>query len=514
MPDSTSVLSILIDVKNAATGAGQIRDVGKAAETTGTQAEASGQGFQGMARNAVAAAGGALAIKKGFQFFKGAADDASQLAKNTAALTRTTGMDTKTASGWVSMAKARGIETDTLNRSFTTLSKQLRGAEGGSKAATKAFADLGISADQLKGMKTEDAIGAVADAFEKLPAGADKAALAQQLFGRQSKDLLPLLNSGSAGIAEQMATMDKYGLTMDEKGVKKSLELSKAQREMTAAMDGVKVSIGQALIPVMQTAASAIKPLIDAFSWGMQNIPGFNYIVLALVAALGGLMIASTVASAMTALGISFTVALGPVGLIIAAIVALGVGLVVAYNKIGWFRDGVNKAFNAIKTVVQTVVGFITSHWKGLATALLVLTGPIGIIVAAFLNFKSQIFGVIDAVIGKIKGLVDAVKNVADKVGGALGGIGGAVGGALGAINPFQHGGVMGAGGGVALVGERGPELLQLPGGARVTPLQGGTQPGVDFGRMFGEIHVHLDVEGRELAHVVARENWEAQAKR
>jgi hypothetical protein len=514
VPDSTSVLSILIDVKNAATGAGQIRDVGKAAQTTGTQAETSAGGFQSMGRNALAAVGGAVALKKGFNFFKGAADDASQLAKNTAALTRTTGMDAKAASGWVSVAKSRGIETDTLNRSLTTFSKQIRGAEGGSKAATKAFDDLGISADQLKNMKTEDAINAVADAFSQLPAGADKAALAQQLFGRNAKDLLPLLNSGSEGIAEQMRTMDKYGLTMDEKGVKKAQELGKAQREMTAAVDGVKVSIGQALIPVMVAAAGAIKPLIDAFSWGMQNIPGFSYIVLALVAALGGLMIASTVASAMSALGISFTIALGPVGLIIAAIVALGVGLVVAYNKIGWFRDGVNKAFNAVKTVVGAVVNFIKDNWKSLGLVLLALTGPIGLIVAAFLKFKDQIFGAIDAVIGKLKGLVDAVKGVADKVGGALGSIGGGISGALGAINPFQHGGVMGAGGGVALVGERGPELLQLPGGARVTPLQSGTSPGVDFGRMFGEIHVHLDVEGRELAHVVARENWEAQAKR
>ena len=32
-------------------------------------------------------------------------------------------------------------------------------------------------------------------------------------------------------------------------------------------------------------------------------------------------------------------------------------------------------------------------------------------------------------------------------------------------------------GAGAALVGEEGPELLELPAGARVTPLQGGGQP-------------------------------------
>ena len=394
-----------------------------------------------MARNLAVAAGGAVAVRKGYDFLRGAAEQTATLAKETAALTRTTGMDTKTASAWVSMAKSRNIQTDQLTRAFTTFSKQLRGAEGGSKAAVKAFGDLGISAESLKNMKTEDAVLAVSDAFQQLPAGADKAAIAQQLFGRQAQALLPLLNLGSKGLEEQMKVMEKHGLVMDDAGVKKGLELAKAQRELKTTTDGLKVSIGSALVPVLVTAAQAIMPLIQAFTWGLQNIPGFNYLVLALTAGLAGLLIASTVASAFSALGISITIALGPVGLIIIAIAALAAGLVIAYKKVGWFRDAVNAAFNAVKTTVQTVVSAITNNWKLLATALLVLTGPIGIIVAAFINFKSEIFGVIDAVIGKIKGLVDAVKDVADKVGGALGSVGGAVGGALGAargVLPFQ----------------------------------------------------------------------------
>jgi hypothetical protein len=71
-------------------------------------------------------------------------------------------------------------------------------------------------------------------------------------------------------------------------------------------------------------------------------------------------------------------------------------------------------------------------------------------------------------------------------------------------------------GGGLALVGEAGPELLQLPGGARVTPLAAGTPAPVELGPggLGGELHIHLDVDGRELAHVVARETGLEKAKR
>ena len=54
MPDSRSVLEILVDVKNAQQGAGRIRDVGKAATDTGKSAETAGQGFGGMAKNLAA----------------------------------------------------------------------------------------------------------------------------------------------------------------------------------------------------------------------------------------------------------------------------------------------------------------------------------------------------------------------------------------------------------------------------------------------------------------------------
>ena len=509
MPDSRSTLEILVDVKNAQQGAGQIRDVGKAATDTAGSATDAGGGFKQMAGQLAAAAGGAVAVKKGFNFLKDAADQAAQLARDTAKLTRTTGMDAQAGSAWVSMAKSRGIETDKLNRGFVTFSKQIRGAEGGSKAAAKAFADLGISQEALGKMKTEDAVNAVADAFQNLPAGADKAALAQQLFGRQAQDLLPLLNAGSEGIAQQAKAMKDAGLVIDEAGVKKGLALAKSQREISDSIQGVKVAIGTALIPVLVAAAQAMAPLIKAFTWGMQNIPGFSYLVLALAAALGGLVIAGMIAGIFGVLagafGLTSAALLGLIGtaliaaapfIAIAAAVALLVaGLVIAYKKVGWFRDGVNAAFNAVKSAG-------VAAFNAIKTA-------IGTVVSAFSSAVGGVKSAIDAIVAAVKAMVAPIESAIGKVKDVIGGVSGAlgsVGGAIGSVLPFAAGGVTPAGGTLALVGERGPELMNLPGGTRITPLQAGTQQPIDVGGLGGEIHVHLDVDGRELAHVVARE--------
>jgi hypothetical protein len=82
-------------------------------------------------------------------------------------------------------------------------------------------------------------------------------------------------------------------------------------------------------------------------------------------------------------------------------------------------------------------------------------------------------------------------------------------------VLPFASGGVAPAGGTLALVGERGPELMNLPGGTRITPLQAGTQQPVDLGGLGGgDYHFHLEVEGREIAHVLARETDIQKARR
>src|SRR5262245_43657800 len=66
----------------------------------------------------VAASAALVTVKKVLEDSINASVD---LAKSTAGLQRITGLDARTASGWVSIAKERGIETNTLNKSFIVL---------------------------------------------------------------------------------------------------------------------------------------------------------------------------------------------------------------------------------------------------------------------------------------------------------------------------------------------------------------------------------------------------------
>lgn len=92
-------------------------------------------------------------------------------------------------------------------------------------------------------------------------------------------------------------------------------------------------------------------------------------------------IVASTIATtAQTAAQWALNVAMSanPIAIVIIAITALVAAIVIAYNKCSWFREGVNNAFNTIKSVITsvitTVVSFVQEHWQQLA---LFLVNPI-----------------------------------------------------------------------------------------------------------------------------------------
>lgn len=76
---------------------------------------------------------------------------------------------------------------------------------------------------------------------------------------------------------------------------------------------------------------------------------------------------ARTAAAAMASavrIAAAWVLSLGPVGLVIAAIAGIVAAFVIAYNKCGWFRDGVNAAMANIKSWVGSVVSWIKSAWS------------------------------------------------------------------------------------------------------------------------------------------------------
>ena len=521
-----------------------IGGVGKSAEETGKQTKTSGKATALSMLKTAAAAG---ATYKAMGLLKDSVAQTTDLAKSTKSLQRVTGLDAKSAQNWSVMTKQRGIESKQLAMGMASLGRATGALGGPTKSADAALSQLGLSSAQLAALPTDIRMGMIADSFKALPDGANKAALAQKLFGRSGQALLPLLNSGSKGLNEQLAAAQKLVPPLGDSG-KAALDLAKKQRELGMASTGVKVAIGSALLPIISSLATKLTPIITTFSGWMGQSKLLTYAVLGLGAALIGLLVLSKITAALTMLTqttiahkvatlassaatkawaaaqwlLNAAMAGNPIVLMVAAIVALIAILVVAYMKVGWFRDAVNAAmggvvaaFNWVRGAAGTVFGWIKGNWPLL---LGILTGPfgaaVGLIITHFDKIKSaaqSVVNTVKSIFGKIPAIISSIFSGASNF---AGNIGREIADWLNANTPFgdqikvgpasitlpalAQGGTM-LTGGTALVGEEGPELVTLPTGASVIPLTASSS-------MAATISVPVYLDRRQIA--LATGSW------
>jgi phage-related protein/cell division septum initiation protein DivIVA len=126
-------------------------------------------------------------------------------------------------------------------------------------------------------------------------------------------------------------------------------------------------------------------------------------------------------------------------------------------------------------------------------------------------GIKDIVQKAIDAIKDWLKGLLGPLKEALDLIGSIASKVGGAVGGVVKKVVPGQHG-IRNFQGGLALVGEAGPELLELPRGANVIPLNRSTGPTPVSMEPTTVLHVTvnaLDPRSAAQAVVQAIEEWE-----
>lgn len=211
----------------------------------------------------ISAEGGLKGLVGGFVALAGAASIKKFLSSSIAAFTalntqvkslqRLTGGSAKSTSELAGAMQLSGVDTSKANTMLTIFSKKVAAANSGNKTALATFSGLGVKVKDSNGqlLSTDKLLPKVADKFASMPDGIEKTALATQLFGRSGTALLPFLNKGSAGIAELKAKATDLGLVLDDGAQKKFADYRQSSRLLSATMQGLKVTIGGALLPVV-----------------------------------------------------------------------------------------------------------------------------------------------------------------------------------------------------------------------------------------------------------------------
>lgn len=400
----------------------------------------------------------------------------------------------------------------------------------GSKGARDAYKALGLDADKMiqviarGGPQAAQAMDTVLDKLNDMDDPVKQNAAGVGLFGTKWEDMREAVLSMDLTTASEQ--MD--GLAGATDRASKSIQETSGQK-----LERFKRSAQMALVDAL---AAAVPYIEKTFGWLSRN-SGWVVPLAAGLAVFGtaiwGIITAMKVWSAVQVV-LNLALWTSPVTWIVLAIVALVAVVVLIATKTTWFQTIWNTAWGWIKGAVSGVFSWVRDNWPLL---LAILTGPIGLAVLFIVKHWDQIkagaSGVWKWITDKFNSLVGFFKGLPGRIGGVLRSLFTPLGdGAKTAINrvirawnslDFTIGGGSFAGvnipsvtfgtpnlpylakggvaerSGMAVVGERGPELVHLSRGAQVTPLTGRNAPGG------GRTVIELRSDGTEMAELLIR---------
>lgn len=363
------------------------------------------------------------------------------------------------------------------------------------------------------GASNNEIFSALASEISKVGDETEKATLVSSLFGSLGEDNAVQVIEAMGGLSKEMdGVKGSYdNVTGAAKnmadGVEETVTYQSAMNNMMLAA----AEVGEQLAPTINSVAEAVKNAAQWFRGLDENTQKTIMTIAGIVAAIGPvLVIFGTLMGSITKIsgGISTMIDLwgklslflmqNPFVLVIAGITLLIAGLVLAYNKVEWFRNGVNAFFQGVSDVAVEVFNFIGGYISGVFEGLWtnvsnvfeagkrIFTGFIDFITGVFtgdwerawngvVNIFGGIFDGIVAIakmplnnmIGLINGFIRGLNNI--KVPKWVPGVGGKTF-SIGELPYLAKGGhVLN---GQAIVGEAGPELLTNKNGkTTVTPL-------------------------------------------
>lgn len=182
------------------------------------------------------------------------------------------------------------------------------------------------------------------------------------------------------------------------------------------AIDGVRAAVntGRDALGGFKKAASAIGGAASSGFSAVSSAAGTAAAAIGRTTAAQKIASAATVAWTGIQKAFNLVMSMNPIGLIITAIGLLIAGVVLAYNKIGWFRDLVDGAFAGIQVAIGAVVDFWNNTLVPIFQAGLDAAGE-------FFNGLGEFFGGIgSAISGAFNGVVDWISNVFSEISAAI----------------------------------------------------------------------------------------------
>lgn len=198
------------------------------------------------------------AIKKGIDMMRDLVNEVAAAGDRIDKQSQALGMSRKAFQEWDYILGQNGASIDSLGVSMKTLNSTILSAADGSEEANESLVRLGLNYVELGKMDPEKQFEEVVRAFQKMPAGAQKSALAVKMFGRNGMELLPLLNQADTSIDELRQRAEELGLIMSDDAVDAAVVYGDSLDDLQRTFNSFKYAVGSKILPTLTTGIQKI----------------------------------------------------------------------------------------------------------------------------------------------------------------------------------------------------------------------------------------------------------------
>ena len=226
---------------------------------------------------------------------KASLDSADSLSK----LSQRVGITVESLSTLIPVADLAGVSGEKFEGGLRKLATRMLDAATGSDEAARGFAAVGVSIQNQDGTlrATDQVLLDLTDSFKAMPDGAQKTALAVDLFGKSGADLIPFLNQGRDGVEALTTELQALGVQIGGDTAAQAEVFNDSLAKVRLAITSIGNRVIEAFLPAMNDMANG---MVESAKQGGSLRAILDGVVLVLkTLALG----AATVGKAFVALG-------------------------------------------------------------------------------------------------------------------------------------------------------------------------------------------------------------------
>lgn len=169
-------------------------------------------------------------------------------------LSRTMGMTTEAYQEWDYVLKTVGSSAEAAQGDISKLAEKAQDAATGSGEAAELFAQLGIKVKDSQGTfkSQSELFDEVITKLSRMKDETERNAIASKLLGSTGEKIIPLLDKGAAGLEESKKMAHEFGVVMGEEALAALKDVTLAANNFDEAGEGLKNTIAVGMAPAVE----------------------------------------------------------------------------------------------------------------------------------------------------------------------------------------------------------------------------------------------------------------------